>query len=191
MKFSRIWAMPSADTFSIPPIAELLRHWLAGRLIIVDPFARNNRFANLTNDLNPNTAARHHMDAIEFLDMLEKGRRMPKPPNIDAVLFDPPYSPRQISEVYKQIGRAVTGKDTQNAALYKNVKMRLNGLLAKDGIAICCGWNSAGMGKGYETARPAARNTVATRSTGRCRDCGSWGPRAGNGLGLNCGCALE
>ena len=32
---------------------------------------------------------------------------------------------------------------------------------------------------------------VASRHMGRCRDCGAWGPRRGNGLGLNCGCALE
>ena len=68
------------------------------------------------------------------------------------VLFDPPYSPRQIQECYQQIGREVTTQDTQNARLYKRVKDGLDRMLKPGGIAICCGWNSMGFGlkRGYE-----------------------------------------
>lgn len=70
----------------------------------------------------------------------------------DAVLFDPPYSPRQISEAYKSVGLEVGMRETQNGRLYKTVKDEPHRLLRPGGIAICCGWNSAGFGKtrGYE-----------------------------------------
>lgn len=70
----------------------------------------------------------------------------------DVVLFDPPYSPRQIAEVYAQVGKTCKKEDTQNARLYKRVKDGLDRILKDDGIAICCGWNSMGfgLGRGYE-----------------------------------------
>lgn len=68
------------------------------------------------------------------------------------MLFDPPYSPRQIAESYKRVGLAIGMRETQNARLYKEVKDHLDRLLKPNGIAICCGWNSAGFGKkrGYK-----------------------------------------
>ncbi len=70
----------------------------------------------------------------------------------DAVLFDPSYSPRQIAEVYQQVGRKCGTEETQNARLYRRVKDGLDRMLKPDGIAICCGWNSMGFGlhRGYE-----------------------------------------
>lgn len=53
MKFSRQWHMPNPDTFSIKPIADLLNRWLVECEVIVDPFARNSKFATHTNDLGP------------------------------------------------------------------------------------------------------------------------------------------
>lgn len=137
--------MPSADTFSIPPIRELLRWRLKDCSVIVDPFARNSRFGTLTNDLNPETEATHHLDALEFLSGL-----VAEGVQADAVLFDPPYSPRQISELYAQVGRRCSTNDTQNARLYRECRERLAGMLRPGGIAISCGWNSAGFGKKFE-----------------------------------------
>lgn len=144
---SRAWCMPSADTFEMPPVAALLDRHLRGLGVIVDPFARNGRRGTLRNDLNPATRAEYHMDAVAFCDqMLADGVRA------DAVLFDPPYSPRQISEVYAAIGKAATTEDTQNAALYARVRDRLVRTLRIDGLALSFGWNSTGFGRprGFE-----------------------------------------
>jgi hypothetical protein len=133
--------MPSPDTFSIPPVRELLAHYLSGCAVIVDPFARNSTLGTITNDLNPNTTAQYHMDAVAFCEMLAgQGVRA------DAVLLDPPYSPRQIAEIYQSIGRAATTTDTQNAHLYREVRQALAPLLKLGGPAVSCGWNSAGFG---------------------------------------------
>jgi hypothetical protein len=134
--------MPSANTFSIPPIAALLDRYLVD-VVVADPFARNSARAEFSNDLNPQTSAIWHMDASEFCAMLHDNDV-----SVNVVLFDPPYSPRQISECYAGIGRQVTQKDTQNAHLYKSVKDGLDRILRPGGVAICFGWNSGGFGTG-------------------------------------------
>ena len=148
--WSREFAMPNSGTFSLPPVARLLDRWLPMPIenpVIVDPFARNSKRGTLTNDLNPKTTADYHLLAEEFVtnDLFDEGFA-------DAVLFDPPYSPRQIAEVYQQVGRTCSTKETQNARLYKTVKDGLDRMLKVGGIAICCGWNSMGfgIGRGYE-----------------------------------------
>jgi hypothetical protein len=144
---TREWAMPSADTFAIKPIAQLLKRYLKEGDIVIDPFARNSQIGTLTNDLNPNTKAHYHLPAEEFCELLrEKGIVA------DAALYDPPYSPRQIKECYASIGLPVTQQDTQCAHLYAAVKDGLDRLLRPGGIAISFGWNSVGFGKkrGYE-----------------------------------------
>ena len=141
MKFERIWAMPSADTFSVKPIGDFVRRYLAGAKCSVDPFARNKRWATHTNDLNPKTEAEHHMDAEDFLRMLAA-----KGVKCDVAIFDPPYSPRQISECYKEAGITVGMKETQNAALYARIKAAMMPVLTDDAIVMSFGWNSAGMG---------------------------------------------
>ena len=144
--FYRKFAMPNSETFSLAPVVEILNKWLpkANGAVIVDPFARNSKWGNVTNDLNPNTSAQFHMLAEEFVETRQIVA--------DAVLFDPPYSPRQISEVYQQVGRECGTKETQNARLYKRVKDGLDRMLKPGGIAICCGWNSMGFGltRGYD-----------------------------------------
>lgn len=146
MKFSREFAMPNSETFSLPPVKRLLDHWLAGCKVIVDPFARNSKRGTLTNDLNPKTSAEFHLLAEEFVEAFAV------PAMADAVLFDPPYSPRQIAECYQQVGRECGTRETQNARLYRVVKDGLSLMLKPGGIAVCCGWNSMGMGlkHGYE-----------------------------------------
>lgn len=140
----REWAMPNGDTFSIAPIAAFLDRWLEGSEVVIDPFARSSQRGTVTNDLNPSSAAQFHMDARDFLTGCEI--------TADAVLFDPPYSPRQISELYQSIGRSVSTEDTQNARLYKAVRDLLDARLRPGGVALSFGWNSAGFGtgRGYE-----------------------------------------
>jgi hypothetical protein len=134
--------MPNAATFEIPPVARLVSEVVASARVVVDPFARNSMIATHRNDLDPETLAEWHMDAAEFCDrMIRDGVKA------DAVLFDPPYSPRQIAEVYGRVGRTCGTEETQNAALYREVRDRLVALLKVGGRAISCGWNSSGFGK--------------------------------------------
>jgi hypothetical protein len=140
---SRTWAMPSADTFSVKPIGEFVRRYLRG--VSVDPFARNNRLATYTNDLNPATCAEHHMDAVAFLDMLADRGVV-----ADCVVLDPPYSPRQVSECYAAAGLKAGMKDTQNAVLYARVRKAAARLCRGGTVVLSFGWNSAGMGKSWE-----------------------------------------
>lgn len=135
--FSREFAMGNGDTFSLPPVARLLDRWLHDDMVIIDPFFRNSTRGTLTNDLNPETSAQHHLDAEEFLRKVTQ--------NADAILFDPPYSPRQVKELYQQIGRHCMQRDTQQP--YRVIKDILAALLIPKGIAISCGWNSTGLGK--------------------------------------------
>jgi hypothetical protein len=138
---SRHWAMPNAETFTVPVIGDWVSRHIAQSKVSVDPFARDKRWATYTNDLNPDTAAEYHMEAREFLQMLvERGVKA------DLLIFDPPYSPRQIAEVYQQIGRKCSLEDTQNARLYAECKRLLTLLAAPGCVALSFGWNSSGMG---------------------------------------------
>lgn len=145
VKFRRVFAMPSADTFSVRPIGEFVHRYRANSHVSVDPFARNNVWATFTNDLNPTTKVAAHMDAEEFCKSLAGE-------HCDLGIFDPPYSPRQIAECYKSVGLKVGMEETQNARLYKRVRDALDPLIVPGGIVLSFGWNSAGMGvkRGYE-----------------------------------------
>ena len=141
MKFSRTWAMPNSDTFSIAPIKEFVARYLCHGSGI-DPFARNSELVAFRNDLNPETKAESHMDAGEYLKSWHgKGQFF------GLMLFDPPYSPRQISESYKQVGREVGMAGTQNGALYKRVRDAAMPVSTPNAIVLSFGWNSAGMGQ--------------------------------------------
>lgn len=144
--FTRCFAMPSAETFSVKPIGEFVRRYLGAATVSVDPFARNRDWATYTNDINPSTSAQSHQDAEDFLKGLAA-----KNINADLVLFDPPYSPRQISEHYKAAGLEVGQADTQSARLYKRVRDAIDPLVRPGGIVLSFGWQSVGMGitRGY------------------------------------------
>jgi hypothetical protein len=140
--FSRVWAMPNADTFSIPPIGDFVKRYLAESEVSVDPFARNFRLSTWTNDLNPDTKADHHCDAIQFLNFLHENEV-----KADLVVFDPPYSSRQISEVYQQIGSKCGKEETQNGKFYSDFRNAMMPILAPDAVVLSFGWNSVGMGR--------------------------------------------
>ncbi len=139
--------MPSGDTFSVQPIGDFVRSYLTASSVSVDPFARDKRWATHTNDLNPETQAEHHMDAEKFMITLAA-----QGVKADLVIFDPPYSPRQISECYKSVGMEVGMKETQSALLYQRVRNAIVPVLTEDAIVLSFGWNSVGMGKkhGFE-----------------------------------------
>lgn len=140
MNIQRVWAMPSADTFDVPAIGELVKRYLRNSQVSIDPFSRNKRWATYTNDLNPETSAEYHMDALDFLNMLcEKGVKA------DLVIFDPPYSFEQMMRCYEGVGRKITGRESQR--FYGDIRDAIDKLVLPDGFVISCGWNSIGMGK--------------------------------------------
>lgn len=141
MIFSRAWEMPNADTFSVFPIGRFVQKYLSKSTTSVDPFARNCEWATHRNDLNPDTKAPVHMDALDFLDSL-RGKV-----GADLVLFDPPYSPRQVSECYASVGRAATMADTQSS-FWTKLRDSIDHLVAPGGTVLSFGWNSNGMGIG-------------------------------------------
>jgi hypothetical protein len=147
MLFSRTWAMPNHETFSVPPIGAFVKKYLNDSSVSIDPFARNKRWATYTNDLNPETAADSHMDAELFLQGL-----LDKDIKADLIIFDPPYSPRQISECYQSIGKKVGMRDTQIAAFHKRLRLLMAQLCADNAIVLSFGWNTVGMGEpsGFE-----------------------------------------
>lgn len=139
--FDRKWCMPSSDTFSMKPLEDLAVKIIEIDSVVIDPFARNCKLGTIRNDINPDTEAEYHMDVIEFLVQTESD-------SADVILVDPPYSPRQVSECYQQIGRKVTMQDTQSGNLYKQIRQSIN-RIAKDSCkVIWCGWSTVGMTKG-------------------------------------------
>jgi len=144
MIFTREWAMPNADTFSIPAIAEFVARHMQGGGVSIDPFARNKRLATHTNDINPDTLAEHHMEARDFLQMLV-GLGV----KADVIIFDPPYSPRQVSECYQAVGLTATMRDTQTGAMKRECRNLFRQLINRGGKVLSFGWNTVGMGKGW------------------------------------------
>lgn len=139
MKMERVWSMPSAWTFSIKPIKELLKEEVnTKKELWCDPFAGQYSPAQITNDLNPERNALYHMDALEFL------KQQPDE-HFDGVLLDPPYSNRQVSEHYKCAGMKVTGWHT-SAGWSKTIRDEVARITKKGGKVISFGWNSGGLG---------------------------------------------
>jgi hypothetical protein len=138
-KITRVWAMPSANTFSIKPIRSLVKWYLSKSKISVDPFARNNRWATYTNDLNPETKADSHLEAKEFLRGLVEQKI-----KADLVLFDPPYSLRQVKECYQGIGiDKIPVAETHGWTTERDL---IAEILSPGGICMSFGWNSQGIG---------------------------------------------
>lgn len=168
MKITRAWAMPSHNTLSIKPIREIFdRH---KGITQVDPFARDCELCTFTNDLNPETKAQNHMMADKFLAAFER---------LPFVLFDPPYSLRQVKECYDGFGDGFTHKDSQNAVKW-TVERDIIADRQKIGDKVMSlGWSSTCMGKkrGYEiieillVAHGAGHNdTIVTIEEKRAKD---------------------
>lgn len=137
IKFSRVWAMPSAWTFTIPPIAKLVHRYVGDGIGWIDPFAGENSPAEITNDLNPKRPAKFHLHAKDFAEQLEGKYK--------GVLFDPPYSLRQVKECYDGIGMEMSFEDSQSFP--SNVRRPLSNKINRGGHAISFGWNTQGFGK--------------------------------------------
>lgn len=147
MRIERIWAMPNKWTFTIKPIKELLREEVDGGSW-VDPFAGQFSPADIKNDLDPESNAEYHTDALLFLKSLTDS-------GYDGVLFDPPYSISQAAECYKSFGKEKLKTNVANMGYWKQVKDEIARILKPGGKVICFGWSSMGLGKnrGFEMTR--------------------------------------
>lgn len=145
VKIERIWSMPNKWTFTIKPIAQLLKDEM-GDGVWIDPFAGEFSPAAITNDLNPDRHATYHMDALEFLKMFPDS-------SVDGVLYDPPYSNRQVRECYDGIDGDI--KWDGRTTFWSETKNEVSRVLKQGGKAICFGWNSMGIGinRGFDMTR--------------------------------------
>lgn len=141
IRIERVWAMPNKNTFKIKPIEQLIGETVDLSLLWIDPFANQNKIASITNDLNTDYDTDYHLDALEFLKMFDDN-------SVDGVLYDPPYSPRQVSECYNDVGYSVTW-DTTKASFWGNHKREISRIVKIGGRVITFGWNSGGIGNKY------------------------------------------
>ncbi len=132
--------MPNKNTFEIKPIRALIDEEMTDG-VWIDPFANRNKLATVTNDLNTDFDTDYHLDALEFLKMFDDN-------SVDGVLYDPPYSPRQVSECYNNVGYNVTW-DTTKASFWGNHKREISRSVKLGGKVITFGWNSGGIGSKY------------------------------------------
>lgn len=133
--------MPNKNTFNIKPINELIHRYLKKDMLVVDPFANANKLATITNDLDPQYNTDYHLDALDFLKQIEDN-------SVDLVLYDPPYSQRQVSESYRKLDMTVNMETTQNSYWTKQ-KREIVRIVKQGGYVISCAWNSGGIGKKY------------------------------------------
>ena len=141
IRIERIWSMPNKNTFEIPPIKALLEEEVDLSKYWIDPFANRNKIASVTNDLNLEYDTDYHLDALDFLKLFEDA-------SVDGVLYDPPYSPRQVSECYNDVGYTITW-DTTKASFWGNHKREISRIVKIGGKVITFGWNSGGIGYKY------------------------------------------
>lgn len=153
MIITREWSMPNSRTFKIKPIKNIIERYqeeLVSNSLVLDPFSNQNividreRLNLITNDIDPQYDTDYSLDALDFLKMFSNE-------SVDLVLYDPPYSPRQVSEVYKKLDMSVNMQTTQ-ASYWGNQKKEISRIVKKGGYVLTFGWNSGGIGKtkGFE-----------------------------------------
>lgn len=127
------------DTLSDRKVMNVVKMYVRPHSRIIDPFARNCQLAGkCTNDIDPNTKAHYHVDALDFLQM-DWGRR-----GFDVGILDPPFSPRQDKEIYGD-----TNLYTKPAKL-KKIELALGNLIRTNGYVIKFGYNSNFSHKAFE-----------------------------------------
>lgn len=140
----RVQSAACARTFTIPAIRDFVMHYVGHGVKWFDPFAGDNSPAEITNDIHPDRKTQFHLDAFDFVAREITGQ-------MSGVIFDPPYSYRQVSEHYKEVGRKATQLDT-SYNFYRRVMVAAAARIRIGGIALSFGWNSNGFGKslGFE-----------------------------------------
>ena len=157
--------MPNKNTFIIKPLHNLIIETISNyvssvpsktkTILIVDAFANacslkaeiealDSRIKYISNDLDEQYNTDFHLDAYDFYKTIDDEQA-------DIVLFDPPFSPRQVSECYKSLGKTVNMETTQ-ASFWSKLKKQIGRITKYKGICVSFGWNSNGIGKsnGFE-----------------------------------------
>jgi len=140
MIMKRIWAMPNRYTFTIKPIKDLIMRFVKDGRGWIDPFAGMNSPAEFTNDLDKNSKAKYHQDALNFLHSYKNN-------NFVGAIYDPPFNPVQAKWCYK-----TSNKYKENTEFYKYMskcRKEIARIVKPNGLVICCGFNSGGIGKKY------------------------------------------
>lgn len=152
MECHRNWAMPNKNTFKIKPlytqIDSVLTKFKNQDSTVIDPFSNAHEVLSrltetygiklITNDLNPEFDTDYHLDALEFLKL--------QPDNsAEVIMYDPPFSLRQVSESYKSFGIEVTMETTQASWRARHLD-EIKRIIKPNGIVCCFGWNSNGVG---------------------------------------------
>ena len=119
MEINRQWAMPNKKTFTIKPIKEIIEKYKSDGLTL-DPFPYP-----------------YKEDCLEYLSKY-------KNESANVVLFDPPFSPRQLKECYDSLGMVL--HDTKSS-VWASWKDEIARVIKPNGICISFGWSSNGLGK--------------------------------------------
>jgi len=137
----REWAMPNEWTFEINPIGDLVSREVSDSDgLWIDPFAGNSEYADVTNDFNDELDTDYTLKADEFLAQFDAG-------DVDGgVIFDPPYSPRQVKEMYDNVGIEVRMDDVQST-FYSRKRDAIERVCSPGATVLSFGWNSVGIGK--------------------------------------------
>ncbi len=149
VQYERVFARANAWTFQIPQVKTLLDKYVGNGEGWIDPFSGYNSPAQYTNDMHPDRPTMYHMEAVDFckevLPFLARYKLL------NGVLFDPPYSYRQVSEHYKECGKKATSMDT-SSNFTNRVREASYMYIKPGGIAITFGWNTNGYGlkRGFE-----------------------------------------
>jgi len=148
MKIKRVWEMPNSKTFMINCIKKLILKYIKEKDIVIDPFANESsikiflpKCQYISNDLDGDFKTDYNMEAQEFMKLI-------KNETANVVLYDPPYSGRQVSECYKRLGKTVNMEDT-NSGYWTKFKKQISRITKPNGVVISFGWNSNGIGKKY------------------------------------------
>lgn len=139
MVVTRTWGFPNHNTFKIKPIKEFVERNIKECVVIVDPFANTSKYGTITNDLNTEYDTAYHLDALDFFKKICDE-------SVDCVLYDPPYSLRQVVEMYRGVGKEITKETTQSSWRKRHLD-EIQRILKPGGRALCFGWNSNGVGK--------------------------------------------
>ena len=119
MMIKRVWAMPNHRTFDIKPIKEFIKENIG--LDYVDPFPYPFK-----------------EDAITYLKKIKTNSKL-------SLVFDPPYSQRQLKEMYHSNGLSLN--HPINNSYWSNCKKEIARIIKPKGKVISFGWNSGGIGK--------------------------------------------
>lgn len=106
---------------------------------IIDPFARYCKWGTITNDIDENMPTKYHMDALDFLKIIETN-------SAKIILFDPPFSETQS----KRYEAGITNLYSKGDGTYKKIMNECDRIMKPGGILIKLGYNSSRPSKNFE-----------------------------------------